>query len=90
MNNLSHVILEQNYPNPFRPSTAISFTLPEKEQISLSVYNLTGQEIATLIDDYQDAGSYIIPFNAEGLPSGKYIYILRVGNRYHTNVMTLQ
>ena len=90
MNNGSTVVLEQNNPNPFKPGTSIRYTLPSKNMISLQVYNLHGQEIATLIDDYQDAGSYSVPFNAEGLPPGKYIYILRAGERYYTNVMTLE
>lgn len=90
MNNNASVVLEQNCPNPVGPGTSIRYTLPAKNLISLSVYNLRGQQIATLIEDYQEAGSYSIPFNAEGLPPGKYIYILRVGERYYTNVMTLQ
>lgn len=81
--------LEQNYPNPFRPGTVIRYSLPQAEQINLSVYSISGQLVATLIEGQQDSGSYSIFFNGEGLPKGKYLYILRAGERYHSNVMTL-
>ncbi len=66
--------LNQNYPNPFNPSTTISFSLPESGKIILKIYNVIGKEIKTLVDGYREAGIYTVNFNAEGLPSGMYIY----------------
>lgn len=66
--------LNQNYPNPFNPSTTISFNLPKSGEATLKVYNLIGEEIKTLAEGYMEAGVYTVNFNAEGLPSGMYIY----------------
>lgn len=90
MNYETNVHLEHNNPNPFRPGAVITYSLPEKELINLSVYSMAGQLVSSLIDGQQDPGSYSVFFNAENLPAGKYIYILRAGDRYHTNVMTVQ
>ena len=68
--------LSQNYPNPFNPSTAISFTLPQSSNVILNIYNIMGEEIKTLVDGYKDAGIYTVKFNAEGYPSGIYLYTL--------------
>jgi parallel beta-helix repeat protein len=66
--------LEQNYPNPFNPSCVIQYALPERSQVILKVYSLLGQEIATLVSEDQPAGYYEKQFDANGLPSGIYIY----------------
>jgi hypothetical protein len=67
-------ILAQNYPNPFNPSCVIQYALPERSQLILKVYNMLGQEIATLVNEDQPAGYYEKQFDASGLPSGIYIY----------------
>lgn len=72
--------LEQNYPNPFNPSTTIAFTIPMAEQVSLKVYNVLGQEVATLINDFKEAGSYQVSFDASQLTSGVYFYSISAGN----------
>jgi hypothetical protein len=71
--------LSQNYPNPFNPSTEITFTLPQASQVSLRVFNLLGQEVATLVDEFRSAGTHRATFDASSLPSGMYIYRLESG-----------
>lgn len=69
--------LQQNYPNPFNPATKIGFSLPVAGQTSLKVFNLVGQEVATLLEGTYDRGNYEVPFDGAGLPSGMYFYVLR-------------
>lgn len=69
--------LAQNFPNPFNPSTSIKFDLPADSKITLQVYNMIGQVVATLADGNFAAGSHYINFNASGLTSGMYIYNLK-------------
>jgi hypothetical protein len=73
-------LLEQNYPNPFNPSTTIKYSLPNNGTVSLKVYNLIGQEVATLINMYQNSGDYAVTFNASTLSSGVYFYRLESGS----------
>ncbi len=68
--------LSQNYPNPFNPSTTISFNLPESGKVILKIYNIMGEEIKTLVEGFREAGIHSFNFNAEGHPSGMYLYIL--------------
>ncbi|KAF0215444.1 MAG: hypothetical protein FD178_1728 [Ignavibacteria bacterium] len=72
--------LKQNYPNPFNPTTEIAFTLANQENVSLVVYNIIGQEVATLISSPMSAGSHAVKFNASNLSSGIYLYRLKAGN----------
>ncbi len=69
----SEFALEQNYPNPFNPTTAINYNIPEYGHVNLSVYDIHGRRVATLINDAQSAGSYSVNFHAGPLPSGVYI-----------------
>ena len=79
--------LYQNYPNPFNPSTTIKFTINKKEKVSLTVLNLIGQEVKTLVDEEKEQGNYEVKFNASNLPSGIYFYRLQVGSLVKTNKM---
>ena len=71
--------LFQNYPNPFNPSTIIEYYIGKYDDVRIAVYDITGREIAVLINDKQKAGNYKIEFNAENLPSGVYLYKLQAG-----------
>ena len=81
--------LEQNYPNPFNPSTTISYTLSESGAVNIGVYNLMGQRIATLVDEYKTAGTHNISWNAQGASSGMYYYRLESNGNAITRKMTL-
>jgi hypothetical protein len=73
--------LEQNYPNPFNPSTQISFTIGASSKVSLKIYDILGNEIATLFNEEKSAGSYTVSFNSPAdLASGLYFYQLQAGN----------
>ena len=81
--------LEQNYPNPFNPSTTISFSLAESKQVTLKVVNVTGQEVATLVDGYRNSGTHRVTFKATKLPSGTYYAVLKSGEVTQIRRMTL-
>jgi hypothetical protein len=70
------LVLAQNYPNPFNPTTTIEFALPKETHVSLEVYNVIGQRVATLVDETKPTGIYVVPFNASALASGTYFYRL--------------
>jgi hypothetical protein len=81
--------LSQNYPNPFNPSTRISWQSPVSSWQTLTVYDLLGNEVATLIDEYKMAGRYEVEFNASKLSSGVYFYQLRAGSFIGTKKIIL-
>jgi hypothetical protein len=83
------VTLSQNYPNPFNPTTNIQFELPENTQVRLEVFNMVGQLVATLIDDFRSAGSHEVSFDAATFSSGIYLYRLQAGNTVMMRKMTL-
>ncbi|CUT02297.1 carbohydrate-binding module family 20 domain-containing protein [Candidatus Chrysopegis kryptomonas] len=71
--------LYQNYPNPFNPTTTIKYSIPNTERVTLKIYNILGQEVATLIDEEQKPGVYELKFDATNLASGVYFYRLQAG-----------
>jgi photosystem II stability/assembly factor-like uncharacterized protein len=81
--------LEQNYPNPFNPSTSIQYAISSRQFVTLKVYDVLGNEIATLVNEYRNAGSYEIEFDASKLSSGVYYYQLRSGDFIQTKKMIL-
>jgi hypothetical protein len=82
-------VLEQNYPNPFNPSTAIKFGIPEASNVRLKIFNSLGEEVAELVNEYMDAGTYTYNFDASKLPSGIYVYTLQTGEQLISKKMTL-
>ena len=91
--NAKDYCLYQNYPNPFNPSTMISWHSPVSGWQTLKIYDILGNEIATLVDEYREAGRYEVEFNAVetrsgvSLPSGVYLYKLSIGNFYKIKKM---
>jgi len=81
--------LEQNYPNPFNPSTTIKYSIYITEFVTLKVYDVLGNEVATLVNEEKPAGSYEVHFNAAELSSGIYFYELQTGNFVGTKKMIL-
>ncbi|MFH1526992.1 MAG: T9SS type A sorting domain-containing protein, partial [Bacteroidota bacterium] len=81
--------LNANYPNPFNPTTQISYQLPEDSFVNLVVYNSLGQEVKTLVNQNQAIGYYTVEFNAKDLPSGIYLYKLASGSFSKVNKMLL-
>jgi Arylsulfotransferase (ASST)/Secretion system C-terminal sorting domain/Cep192 domain 4 len=80
-NVIKDYFLFQNYPNPFNPSTNISYQIPKSGYVSLILYNTLGQKVKTLVNEFQNNGSYSLKFDATDLPSGIYFYRLKV-NRF--------
>ena len=81
--------LSQNYPNPFNPETRIDFSIPQKQMVALRIYNTIGEQVAELLNEEKDAGSYSVTFNGSNLPSGIYIYRLSTQNTVLIKKMTL-
>ena len=81
--------IEQNYPNPFNPTTRIRYGLPKDGNVVITVYNVLGEEVAKLMNDFQSAGYYEINFDASNLTSGIYIYRISAGSFTQTRKMLL-
>jgi len=79
--------LKQNYPNPFNPITSISYQLSIASQVDLSIYNILGQKVATLVSKKQDAGTYIVEWDASKYSSQIYFYHIQAGS--HSNIKKL-
>ena len=81
--------ISQNYPNPFNPSTTINYQLPEQSFVSIKVYNMLGETISVLKNEYQNSGSYSLEFDGSDLPSGTYLYKIQAGAYYEVKKMLL-
>jgi len=81
--------LSQNYPNPFNPNTTISFSIPQKSDVSVKIYDILGNEVTTLVNETREAGRYNVNFNASNYSSGVYFYTIKAGNFNETKKMTL-
>lgn len=81
--------LEQNFPNPFNPTTSINFSLPQNEHVQITVHNMLGQQVHTLVNEVRPAGTHTIRFDASNLTSGVYIYRMQAGSFTTSMRMTL-
>ena len=81
--------LEQNFPNPFNPSTTINYQIPQTGFVTLKVYDILGKEVETLVKEPKNQGRYTVNFNASGLASGIYIYQIRVNDYVSSKQMLL-
>jgi hypothetical protein len=86
---INDFVLSPNYPNPFNSSTKILLKLSSEGIVSLNIYDVLGREVATLVDEYREAGSYELEFDASNLPSGMYIYRLQSGSYSDVKKMIL-
>jgi hypothetical protein len=86
---VTHYSLSQNYPNPFNPTTAINFTLPHSEFTTLTVYNILGKEVSTLVSKKLNQGNHTFTFDGKHLASGIYYYQLTAGDYREVNKMIL-
>jgi len=83
------IALHQNYPNPFNPSTTISFSLPISSDVSLTILNLLGEEVATVASGHHSAGTHNVQWDATGHPSGVYFYKMQAGSYVETRRLIL-
>lgn len=86
---VSNYELSQNYPNPFNPETNINFSIPVSSQVSLKIYNVNGQEVAALVNERLNAGSYKVDWNAVNFTSGIYYYTIKTEGFIQTKKMLL-
>ena len=85
----NHITLYQNYPNPFNPSTTIQFTISETNNVELSIYNVLGEKVTTIVDKELNAGRHKVEFNASRMSSGVYFYRLKTANKIISKKMLL-
>jgi hypothetical protein len=89
IDNPNSMVLSANHPNPFNPVTTISYELIEPQQVELSVFNISGEKVATLVSGTQSAGEHTVEFNGSNLPGGIYFYLLTTGEDSQSNRMLL-
>jgi len=82
-------LLSQNFPNPFNPTTTIKFSIPEASVVTLKIYNILGEEVKTLVDEFKEIGNHSVQFNANNLASGMYLYRIQAGSFVETKKMIL-
>ena len=81
--------VDQNYPNPFNPTTTISFTNVEASNVSIDVFNVAGQKVDTIANEFKSAGSHSVTWDASGFSAGVYFYTVKTGDFSKTMKMTL-
>ena len=85
----AHFRLEQNYPNPFNPNTRIDYYIPQTAFVSIKVYDILGREVAQLVHEIKQPGSYSLQFDGMNLPSGVYFYSITAGEFHQVKKMIL-
>jgi len=88
-NILTRFVLQQNYPNPFNPTTNMEFSIPSLEFVTLKVYNILGEEVATLVSEQLPAGNYKYDWDGGRLASGVYLYRIQAGEYFESKKMVL-
>jgi hypothetical protein len=83
------IVLDQNYPNPFNPKTIINYKLPITNNVNLTIHNIIGQRVATLVSEKQKAGYHQVEWDASGYASGVYYYVLVAGDYQQVRKMVL-
>ena len=83
-NNPTEFVLYQNYPNPFNPTTTIVYSIPERDFVTLKVFDLLGREPQTLVREFVDAGTHSVNFDASNFANGLYFYKLQIGDLVQT------
>ena len=86
---VSGYYLHQNYPNPFNPTTTIRFEIPQDGVVTIKIFDIFGQEVTTILNEFQKADRYEVVFNSIGLSSGVYIYRMKVNEFIQSNKMIL-
>jgi len=86
---VNNFVLYQNYPNPFNPTTIISYSIPKSALVTLKINDLLGREISTLVNKFQNQGSYKVEFNGSNLSSGVYFYRLKFNSKILTKKLLL-
>lgn len=89
VNGVTTFALEQNYPNPFNPSTIINYQLPESGNVTLKIYDVLGNEVASLVNEFKESGVHSVSFNASEFASGVYVYKLQAGDFISAKKMLL-
>ena len=82
-------MLRQNYPNPFNPVTTINYELPQRSDVQITIYDLLGRKVTTLVSETQDAGYKSVKWDATIVPSGMYFYQIKIGDYVQTNKMVV-
>jgi hypothetical protein len=85
----AEVTLRQNYPNPFNPATVLEFGIPSSTEVTVSVYDILGNEVSRLVSDRVEAGWHSVTFEASSLSSGTYLVVLRTPEKIETNQILL-
>ncbi|MFH0735756.1 MAG: T9SS type A sorting domain-containing protein, partial [bacterium] len=87
---IDYKVTIKNYPNPFNNQTIIKYTIPEAEFVNITMYDMLGREIEVLKNDYQNAGTFSIPWAAKGLSSGVYFAVIKYKNQMLTHKIMYQ
>ena len=82
-------LLYQSYPNPFNPTATIKYSIPKSNHVIIKIYNILGREVATLVNEFEKAGTYNVEFNGNKYASGVYFYWIHAGNFVQSKKMIL-